>query len=172
MAVHIIIDGYNLIKRSPILSRFDQIGLQKARDELIKRLALYRRAKKHRVTVVFDGHREGGIRQERTKDKGIDIIFSKKGEQADSVIKKIAEAKKEQVLVVTSDNEVADFSKRRGAVIVSSEDFEMRMDISSSSEDSDFDNKPFVESIHTKKKGPSKRLKKSLRKSNIRIKKL
>lgn len=176
MAVHIIIDGYNLIKRSPVLSRFDQIDLQRGRDELIKRLASYRRIKKHRVTVVFDGYREGGIKQERTKDKGIDIIFSKKGEQADSVIKRIAEVKKEEILVVTSDNEVADFSRRRGAAIVSSEEFEMRMDMAASLDDRDFDDdpcdEPFVKMIHTKKKGPSKRLKKSVRRSNTRIKKL
>lgn len=176
MAVHIIIDGYNLIRRSPALSKLDQIDLQKGRDELIKRLASYRKVKKHKITVVFDGYREGSIKQERTKDKGIEIIFSKKGEQADLVIKRIAEVKKEQILVVTSDNEVTNFSKRRGAAIVSSEEFEMRMDMAVFSDDRDFDdepcNEPFVEAIHTKKKGPAKRLKKSQRRSNTRIKKL
>ncbi len=176
VAVHIIIDGYNLIKGSPVLSRLDQIDLQKGRDELIKRLASYRRVKKHKITVVFDGYREGSIKQEKIRDKGIDIIFSKKGEQADLVIKRIAEVKKEQILVVTSDNEVANFSERRGAAIISSDAFEMRMDMAVFSDDKDFDdepcNEPFVNAIHTKKKGPAKKLKKSKRRSNTRIKKL
>ncbi|KAF0122132.1 MAG: hypothetical protein FD151_935, partial [bacterium] len=39
MAIHIIIDGYNLIKQSPVLSKLDQMDIEKGRNELIGRLA-------------------------------------------------------------------------------------------------------------------------------------
>jgi len=101
MAVHIIIDGYNLIKQSPVLSRLDHMDIEKGRNELISRLAAYRKVKKHGITVVFDGCKGGGIKQERTRDRGINIVFSKKGEEADEegLLLEALEERAEAVLV-------------------------------------------------------------------------
>lgn len=176
MAIHIIIDGYNLIKQSPVLSRLDHIDIEKGRDELISRLADYKKVKKHGITVVFDGCKGGGIKQERTKNRGIDIIFSKKGEEADEVIKRIVEVMRERIVVVTSDREIADFSERRGAAVIPSGEFEMRMEMAVFSEekgfDEELDDEPIKKTIYTKKKGPSKKLPKSQRRARIKIKKL
>ena len=55
MAIHIIIDGYNLIRQSPTLSRLDRQDIASGREALVARLAAYRKLKPHRITVVFDG---------------------------------------------------------------------------------------------------------------------
>ena len=56
MSVHVIVDGYNLIRQSAALSKFDQTDLQLGREALIDNLAAYKRIKKHKITVVFDGN--------------------------------------------------------------------------------------------------------------------
>jgi hypothetical protein len=56
MSIHIIIDGYNLIRQSTTLSKLDQQDIMLGRDALVDMLAAYRKIKPHRITVVFDGH--------------------------------------------------------------------------------------------------------------------
>jgi len=174
MAIHLIIDGYNLIKQSPTLSRLDAIDMEKGRDELINRLIPYKKIKKHIITVVFDGCKGGGLKQEKIRDRGIDIIFSKKGEEADDVIKKMVGVMREKMVVVTSDREIADFSERRGAAVILSPEFEMKMEMAVFSDKKGLNEEIYdePETAHAKKKGPSRRLKKSKRLSNIKIKKL
>ncbi|MFH2013280.1 MAG: NYN domain-containing protein [Pseudomonadota bacterium] len=175
MAVHIIIDGYNLIKQSPVLSRFDYMDIEKSRNELISRLVAYKKVKKHRITVVFDGVKGGSIKQERTRDRGIDVIFSKKGEEADEVIKRAVKVGRERLVVVTSDRQIVDFSEKRGAAVIPSGDFEMKMEMATFAEEKGYDgldDEPVNEAIQTKKKGPSKKLSKTQRRANVKIKKL
>jgi len=47
MAVHIIIDGYNLIRQSAELSRLDRRDLQHGREALLELLAAYKKIKRH-----------------------------------------------------------------------------------------------------------------------------
>ena len=67
MPIHIIIDGYNLIRRSKKLSAFDVQDIQLGREALIDMLATYKKIKAHRITVVFDaggsgrGHLQGHV---------------------------------------------------------------------------------------------------------------
>ena len=88
MSIHIIIDGYNLIRQSNRLSILDLQDIQLGRDALVDMLAAYKKVKSHRITVVFDGTRAPLFSQQRTRLKGITVIFSHKGESADTVIKK------------------------------------------------------------------------------------
>jgi len=176
MAIHIIVDGYNLIKQSPVLSRLDSVDLEGGRNELISRLAAYKKMKRHEITVVFDGCKGGGIWQERSKEKGIKIIFSRRGEEADDIIKRVVEKKREKMVVVTSDREIVDFSERKGAAVIPSPEFEMKMEMAAFSEakgiDEEYDDESPERTLHIKKKGPSRRLKKSKRRSGIKINKL
>ena len=55
MSIHIIIDGYNLIRQSTTLSALDQQDIMLGREALVDTLAAYRKIKHHRITVVFDG---------------------------------------------------------------------------------------------------------------------
>ena len=79
MPLRIIIDGYNLIRQSPTLRAHDAQDIAQGREKLIEMLFHYRKLKRHPMVVVFDGWREGNFTEERTKERGIDIVFSKRG---------------------------------------------------------------------------------------------
>ena len=127
--MHIIIDGYNIIRQSDTLRRYERLGLEGGRNALIHRVSLYKKRRGHRVTVVFDGWEAGPAAEERDRQEGIDIIYSCRGERADDVIKRMVEKRREEIVVVTSDRNIADFAIRRGTTAVSSTEFETRMDM-------------------------------------------
>ncbi len=126
--MHIIIDGYNLIRQSDSLRRMERLSLEAGRDELIRRVATYRRSRGHRVTVVFDGWMTGPAHEERHRRDGVHIVYSGRGETADEVIRRMARAERgAEVIVVSSDREVAEGAMKAGGVAISSPEFERRM---------------------------------------------
>jgi hypothetical protein len=161
------IDGYNFIKQSPNLRRAEQIELRKAREGLIEELARYKRLKGHAILVVFDGRQVGGPADRREKARGIEVVFSRAGEKADDVLKRMAEEKREGITIVTSDNEVAYHSGKCGSPVISAAEFGERMamaklfDLKGGPEDSE----PSGRGVDTHKRGPSRRLPKSQRKN-------
>jgi predicted RNA-binding protein with PIN domain len=175
MSVHIVIDGYNLIRRSPTLSPIDRKDIQLGRDALIDRLAAYKRVKGHQVTVVFDGASEHASSGNGYTEKGIRIRFSRHGETADSVINRIAARERSKALVVSSDQAVADFSAAHGAATISAAGFEEKMEMAAFMDVKGTDTGSGAEegwSHTTKKKGPSRRLSKKGRQNRKRLTKL
>jgi predicted RNA-binding protein with PIN domain len=126
--MRIIIDGYNLIRQSDALRRCERFSLEAGRNALIQKVSLYKKRKGHQVTIVFDGWENGSAMEERDRREGIDIIYSRRGEKADDVIKRMVEKRKEEMVVVTSDGNIAAFVSHRGGTAVSSPDFEALMD--------------------------------------------
>ncbi|MBI3398419.1 MAG: NYN domain-containing protein [Deltaproteobacteria bacterium] len=122
MAIHLVIDGYNLtgVMALPGQTATD---LEGTREGLIKRLLVYKRAKGHRVTVVFDGKKSGSFYRTKINQYGIEIIFSKDGEEADQILKEIAKTEKQNMTLVTSDRAVASFAEAYGAIAISSDEF-------------------------------------------------
>lgn len=112
----IIIDGYNLIG----ISHKD---LKKQRDQLIEALINYKKEKDHDITVVFDGWKTGEAQESRSKIGGITIIYSRIGEKADSVIKRIIDAERHGWIVVTSDRDIANHAWTSGSVPIPGEEF-------------------------------------------------
>ena len=175
MPLRIIIDGYNLIRQSPVLRSYDSLDIGKGRDQLITKLAHYRTIKHHPILVVFDGWQEGNPIQQRSKEKGIDIIYSKRGEKADEVIKRLVSNSNEELIVVTSDREITNFCQSRKCEVISSPSFEEKMEFSSLSVMKGLeegDDEKSLRTHSTKKKGPSRRLPKARRKASQRLKKL
>ena len=126
--MHIIIDGYNLIRQSASLKRLERFSLERGRNELIRRVAGYRKLRDHRMTVVFDGWITGSPEEERLREDGVYIIYSKRGETADEVIKRMAIAGRgSEIIVVSSDRDVANSAVKAGGVAISSPEFEERM---------------------------------------------
>jgi len=168
------IDGYNFIKQTPNLRKLEEIEMQKARDGLIGQLAQYKKIKGHSIIVVFDGWQAGSLAGHRERSRGIEIIFSRFGEKADDVLKRLAAEKRDGVTIVTSDNDVAFYAERKGSAVISVTEFEDKMemakylDVKGGTEESD-SLKRFSD---TTKKGPSRRLSKSQRKAIARAKKL
>lgn len=125
--MRLIIDGYNLIRQSPTLSQIDRGELEAGRRELLKRLMDYRRRKGHQIQVVFDAGAGVGLAAREERLQGISVLFTKRGETADEVIKRLAGGGGEGVVVITSDRELAASVERRGSTTIRAEEFERRL---------------------------------------------
>ncbi len=122
--MHIIVDGYNLIRQSDVLRLHERQSLEAGRKALVHLLAGYRKTRGHRITVVFDGWLSGPPQEERDREAGIDIIYSRRGEKADEVIKRLARQRTDETIIVTSDRPVMDAAIRAGATAIPSREFE------------------------------------------------
>jgi uncharacterized protein len=174
--MHIIIDGYNLIRQSDFLRRHEKQSLEAGRRALIFNLSEYKRKKGHNITVVFDGWESGSAQEERDRQANINIIYSRRGEKADEVIKRVADKSSEETIVVSSDREIVSYVNRRGKTALSSIEFETLMckaiaesaisNFAAKKEaDDETDHRP-------PKKGPAKRLPRAKRHAQTKIKKL
>ena len=173
MSIHIIIDGYNLIRQSKNLSKLDLQDIQLGRDTLVDMLAAYKKVKSHLITVVFDGTTAPMFSQQRGRHKGISIIFSHKGESADTAIKKMARKESHRALVVSSDQDIVQSAAASGAATVSANDFENKLTMSMDMDGLQFDRDNYNGwQPTTKKKGPRRRLPKRQRKNSVKIRKI
>lgn len=174
MSVHIIIDGYNLALQSNEFGSFSGNDLQTGREKLIKALAAYKKIKRHRITVVYDGTKYPSFSRHKEFISGIEVIFSRQGEIADSVIKRIVDIEKKSALVVSSDQDIINFAVARGAAVINSAEFEDKLFMASYMARKGIDESREQSGWQptTKKKGPSKRLSRKKRQSRLKIRKL
>lgn len=170
----IAVDGYNFIKQSPELRRLEQIELQKAREGLLEQLRSYKRFKGHSFIVVFDGQQERRLGGHRERSGGIDIIFSKPGEKADEVLKRLASEKREGIAVVTSDRDVASYAEKKGATAIPAAAWAEKMEMARiyAVKGSEEEPSTRVLPVAPEKKGPTHRLPKTKRKAAATFKKL
>jgi uncharacterized protein len=179
MTLHIIVDGYNLIRQSPRLAELDRRNLENARDALVRLLSEYKRMRRHRITVVFDGAHAPDLVTRSYQQQGIRILFSGPGETADAVIILLAAKDGEKALIVTSDREVATSAEAHMAATISSQAFERRLSMASGSSLSGTEDGSALSEDDlsgwqptTKKKGPSRRDPKRVRRNQKKISKL
>jgi len=174
MPLHVVVDGYNLIRQSSQLSALDLRDIQEGREGLQDLLVEYRKARKHRITVVFDGTNASSLGMQRQRYHGMDILYSRHGETADTVIKRIAVREKEGVLIVSSDRDIVSFSVSHGAATIGARAFENKVYEAIYSGDSGMIEEGLEKSWKptTRKKGPRRRLPKKRRRSRDRIGKL
>ncbi len=171
----ILIDGYNLIRQSETLRRYERRSLEEGRRALITKLVAYEKERAHKITVVFDGGESGWADEGRDREGKIDIIYSRHGERADDVIKRIAAHTMEETIVVSSDREISSYITRLGKTPLSSLEFETIMNqVTSLSLGDNFraDKKNNINERQLKKKGPARRLPKAERLTQTKIKKL
>ena len=171
----ILIDGYNLIRQSDELRRYERKSLEAGRKALIAKLIEYGKKKNHQITVVFDGVQNGWADEGRDREGKINIIYSRHGEKADDVIKRMTAHIGEDIIIVSSDREISSYVTRLGKTSLPSVEFETIMNrvISSAfsqipeAEEKDNDREPL-----TKKKGPARKLPHAKRKAQSKIDKL
>jgi predicted RNA-binding protein with PIN domain len=169
--MHLIVDGYNIIRQSPRLQFLDAMDLQAGREALLELLALYRRRSHHQITVVFDGWQQGELKESRERHQGILVIYSRRGERADEVIKRLLHQERERALVVTSDREIQVCAEQAKAAWINASQFELsHLDDPSGAAEPDAG--ADLSGRGTHKKGPARRLSKRLRQRQQRIKKL
>ena len=173
MSIHIIIDGYNLIRQSGYLGSLESRNIQAGRDALVEMLTAYRRVKRHNITVVFDGSSASCDCPSSDRVQGVSIVFSRCGELADTVIKRMASKEREKAIVVSSDQDIIRHSVAFGCATLSSPVFEQKLMMASQMKAGEPDNDSDGGWIPTtRKKGPSRRLPKRDRQNQIKTDKL
>jgi len=149
----------------------DALDLQAGREALLELLAHYRSRSHHQITVVFDGWQQGDLKEGRDRHQGILIIYSRRGERADEVIKRLLERERSRAVVVSSDRELQEFAEKVSAAWISAPEFEMSHLRGAAAGFPEADGEEA--SWHgTRKKGPSRRAPKSQRQRQQRLKKL
>jgi predicted RNA-binding protein with PIN domain len=118
----ILIDGYNVIHRTPHLKPGKDRTLQESREKLLNLLS-WTIGGEARFIVVFDGAQGGG----RDHHQGrIEVRYSRSPQKADDLIRALVEdrvEKVERLTVVTADIEVARHAKAMGADVALSDLF-------------------------------------------------
>jgi predicted RNA-binding protein with PIN domain len=112
---HLVVDGYNVTKTG-----YAEIPLEQQRSRLVSGLGGLAAQTGVEVTVVFDGaERMVGL---PPAPRGVRVLFSRKGETADELIRRLvrAEPAGRPIVVISSDKEVADGVRRHGAYPLSS----------------------------------------------------
>ncbi|TML32327.1 MAG: hypothetical protein E6G35_02335 [Actinobacteria bacterium] len=107
---HLVVDGYNVTKTG-----YPDVSLEQQRSRLVSGLGGIAAQTGAEVTVVFDGaERVVGL---PPTPRGVRVLFSRKGETADELIRRLvrAEPAGRPIVVISSDREVADGVRRHGA---------------------------------------------------------
>ena len=113
----ILVDGYNLILRTPALKPGPDRTLRESRQKLLNLLAWAVGTGDARFLVVFDGSDEHGDQEGGGR---VEVRFSRPPEKADDLIRTLVEDRIQRVdrlTVVTSDLEVARHARAMGADI-------------------------------------------------------
>ncbi|MBB6034816.1 NYN domain-containing protein [Phytomonospora endophytica] len=113
---HLVVDGYNVTMRG-----YKELSLEQQRARLIRGMSGLAAQTGAETTIVFDGaERMHGL---PPAPRGVRVLFSRKGETADEVIRALvrAEPNGRPVIVISSDKEVADGTRRHGAYPLSSD---------------------------------------------------
>ncbi|GAA1669354.1 NYN domain-containing protein [Glycomyces endophyticus] len=113
---HLIVDGYNVT----ISAWGETLTLEQQRNRLVHGLGTVAAQTNAEITVVFDG--ADAIFGAKPSARGVRVLFSAKGQIADDVVVELARVEPEgrPVVVVSSDQEVADRVRREGAYAVPS----------------------------------------------------
>ena len=159
MATKIIVDGYNLLACIWSMVDFSRSDIPSIREKLLRKLASYQIYKKHQLTVVFDASQGGMPVTRQDKFLGVRIIYTKLGETADQLIKKMLDRNEEGLVIVTSDRQIADWAREKNVVVVSSREFAAKMELASSMEDKGVEEgETHQKPLSTKKKGNPRKL--------------
>jgi predicted RNA-binding protein with PIN domain len=119
---HLVVDGYNVTKRG-----FGDVSLEQQRSRLVSSMGALAAQNGIEVTVVFDGAEK--MVALPSPPRGVRVLFSRKGETADELIRQLVRAEPlgRPVVVISSDREVADGVRRHGAYPLSSDSLLRRL---------------------------------------------
>ncbi len=170
--MHLIIDGYNLLHMTRSLPSHSATQLRWERDRLIDQLSAYQKRRPSPITVVFDGWLGGWANEKRDICKGVEVIYSRLGEKADEVIKRLVKEKGSGAIVITSDREISRFAERMDAAVIPSEQFQEKLEFSSDKVEGIPEEEDEEEGEGPKKKGLSRRPSKKERRARAALKKL
>jgi hypothetical protein len=86
----LIVDGYNIINQWSYLKKeLEKSGLEHTRNKLIEIMAEYQSFTGNKVIVVFDAHLSENPQIAKSNKLGVEVIFSKRNQTADSLIERL-----------------------------------------------------------------------------------
>jgi hypothetical protein len=169
--MRLLIDGYNLLHIAHSLTRLNSSQLRQERDRLIDQLSAYQKLKPSAITLVFDGWLGGWTTEQREIKRGIEVIYSRLGEKADEVIKRLVREEGSAAIVITSDRDISRLAERMDAAVIPSEQFQEKLEHATGGFEEGFEEDEEEES-GVKKKGLSRRPSKKEKRARAALKKL
>ena len=127
----IIIDGYNVIHAWQELRDLAESELDHARERLMHILSNYKALTGLRIILVFDAYNVRGGTEHSFEYRGIEVVYTKEHETADTYIEKLAAGfgKNDRVRVVTSDALIQLSALGSGVMRMSASEFEHEIGI-------------------------------------------
>jgi predicted RNA-binding protein with PIN domain len=116
-----LIDGNNLIGHTSSYNLKDP----RSKYEIVSKLIIFQRTKKTKVILVFDGAPDPSLLDKKLQTERFSIIYPVEGESADDAIGKIIlkQTDRRRFFVVSSDREVQNFARAKGAKSLSCNEF-------------------------------------------------
>ena len=121
-----LIDGYNVIRRDPVLRAREAESLEAGRRALLHLIAQADRASGDEFTVVFDGARRSGGAPTGGR---IRVVFSRPPSTADDELMRLSRQLRNGAVVVSSDRKVQDAARRAGSAALTAEQFLEALDV-------------------------------------------
>jgi predicted RNA-binding protein with PIN domain len=113
----LIIDGYNVLKQR----HSNESVTEQQRKSFLSELVRYKKQKKHKIMVVFDG---GDSPWPYREDfSGIEIVYSGTQKDADHFIKNYVSYYRKELLMVSSDNELSLWASENQVASIGATDF-------------------------------------------------
>ncbi len=126
----ILIDGYNVIRRTPSLAAAERSSLEAGRAALLAQVIARYRPTPHTVIVVFDGDGETERTEPIARRTRGRVIFTRRAETADAVLVRIAAEERSRgmdLMVATDDAEVRRAVMGAGGEVASVEELHRRL---------------------------------------------
>jgi len=119
---YLFIDGYNIINQWQYYKDIKNIA--NSRNKLIEILIEYQAYRGLKVIVVFDAHLVKGSLEKKEQIAGVEVVYTKERETADTYIEKQLDkiGRYEQVQVATSDAAIQQIVLARGGTRISAQE--------------------------------------------------
>ncbi|MDF2949013.1 MAG: hypothetical protein K0R07_1039 [Sedimentibacter sp.] len=120
---YLYIDGYNIINQWSYYRDISR-NIANSRNKLIELLVEYQAYRGIKVIVVFDAHLVKGSVEKKEVISGVEVIYTKEHETADSYIEKQLDkiGRYEHVQVATSDSAIQQIVISRGGTRISAQE--------------------------------------------------
>lgn len=124
MPYRLILDGNNIIYRWATCAKIRDF--EEKKGELISLVSKYRDKTGEEVSIIFDAKGSSNLERETREIGGVRVIHTARGEIADQAIKDIVLESSERgnIIVVTSDKEIAIALASTRVLVYSAERFE------------------------------------------------
>ena len=126
---YLFIDGYNIINQ---WQYYKDVGgnIENSRNKLIELLVEYQAYRGIRVVLVFDAHLVKGSLEKREMVVGLEVVYTKEQETADSYIEKQLDkiGRYEKVQVATSDGAIQQIVLSRGGTRISANELILELE--------------------------------------------